>query len=267
MNLTCSIPDTLPRTVLVTGGAKRIGRELCLALARSGFNVAVHYNSSEHEAFELVEELRAINISACAVHADLNDEAQVLGLMSQATKQLGCIGVLVNNASLFSYDEFKQLPPLSLAHFERIQRINIYAPILLMQQFSQQLSELQTGVVVNLLDQKLRNPNPDFLSYTLSKSALEQAGILAAQAFAPKIRVVGIAPGISLPSGGQTVSDFQIAHAQTILHRSSDPQDIAQAMLYVIAAKSVTGVTLLVDGGQHLTAQSRDVMLTHKLPS
>lgn len=267
MNLTYSIPDTLPRTALVTGGAKRIGRELCLALARSGFNVAVHYNSSEQEAFELVEELRATNISACAVHADLNDEAQVLGLMSQATKQLGCIGVLVNNASLFSYDEFKQLPPLSLAHFERIQRINIYAPILLMQQFSQQLSELQTGVVVNLLDQKLRNPNPDFLSYTLSKAALEQAGILAAQAFAPKIRVVGIAPGISLPSGGQTVSDFQIAHAQTILHRSSDPQDIAQAMLYVIAAKSVTGVTLLVDGGQHLTAQSRDVMLTHKLPS
>lgn len=263
MKISFSTSATLPRAALVTGSAKRIGRELCLALARSGFNVAVHYNTSEAEAFSLVKELKEFKVESCAVRADLSDETQLVGLLTQVVEKIGDVGVLVNNASLFSYDEFNQSLPLSLAHFERTQRINTYAPILLMQQFSRQLKESQTGVIVNLLDQKLRNPNPDFLSYTLSKAALEQASILAAQAFAPRIRVIGIAPGISLPSGGQTLSDFQTAHLQTILNHSSDPQDIAQAMLYAISAKSVTGVTLLVDGGQHLTAQSRDVMFAH----
>lgn len=264
MPIKSTFPNSLPRTALVTGGARRIGRELCLALAQAGFAVAVHYGQSQDEALRLVDEIRVAGGQAFALQADLSDEFSVHRLVNDARAVLGDIGVLVNNASLFEYDAFTQEDPLSLALFEQHFRTNTFAPIALMQQFAAQIDEPQTGVVINILDQKLHNPNPDFLSYTLSKAALSHATTLAAQALAPRIRVVGIAPGISLPSGDQSEADFQSAHQQTILQHASDPADIADAMLYAIGAKSVTGTTLLVDGGQHLTPQARDVMFTHR---
>ena len=115
-------------------------------------------------------------------------------------------------------------------------------------------------MVVNLLDQKLANPNPDFLSYTLSKSALCYATTVLAQALAPKVRVVGVAPGITLPSGTQSEEGFEAAHTRTLLGRSSTPEDIGQAVVYLANASAVTGTTLLVDGGQHLAPSARDVM-------
>lgn len=258
------ISNAIPKAALVTGGARRMGRALCLALARAGFDVAVHYGESQQEAQALVDELRQLNVRACAVQADLCDEQAVAGLLQHASAELGNIGVLVNNASVFEYDALTQSAPLSLANFERHFRANAFAPLSLMQQLAQQLNPSQHGVVINLLDQKLHNPNPDYLSYTLSKAALEHATVLAAMALAPAVRVIGIAPGLSLPSGDQSEADFSVAHDATILQHGSSTDDVAHAMLYAIAARSVTGTTLLVDGGQHLTAQARDVMFTHR---
>lgn len=261
-----SFAANLPKTALVTGGARRIGRALCLALANAGFDIAVHYGTSKDDALSLVSELQALNVSACALQADLNDEAATASLIQRASAELSTIGVLINNASLFDYDALTQTAPLSLRHFEQHFRTNTFAPLLLMQQLAQGLSDVQSGVVINILDQKLHNPNPDFMSYTLSKAALEHATTLAALALAPRVRVIGIAPGLSLPSGDQTLADFNNAHQATILQQGSSPDDVAQAMLYALAARSVTGTTLLVDGGQHLTAQARDVMFTHRAP-
>ena len=249
----------LPKTALVTGGAQRIGRELCLTLARAGFDVAVHCRNSQAAAVQLVNELRAMGVRACNVQADLCDESSTVALVAQAHEQLGAIGVLVNNASMFEYDALTQTEPLNLNLFEQHWRANTFAPMLLTQQFAQQLPESNVGVVVNLLDQKLCNPNPDFLSYTLSKAALMQATILAAQALAPRIRVMGIAPGLSLRSGEQSDADFARKHDRTILQRGSTPQDVAHALMYILSAPAMTGTTLMVDGGQHLTPSSRDV--------
>ncbi|MBS1175049.1 MAG: fabG 1 [Burkholderiaceae bacterium] len=255
--------DHLPKVALVTGGAKRIGRELCLALARAGFDVAVHYGRSGDEAVQLVQELLKCKVRACAVQADLSDANAVAGLMSQVTQQLGAVGVLINNASVFEYDVLTQPAPLDLALFEQHWRTNTFAPMVLSQQLCQQLPSDAQGVIINLLDQKLYNPNPDFLSYTLSKSALKEATILSAQAFAPRVRVVGIALGLSLPSGTQSIETFNQVHQQTILQRGSTPRDVAQAMLFAMAARSMTGTVLQVDGGQHLTPSARDVMFKH----
>ena len=274
MNTVWNFDPNLPAVALVTGGAKRIGRELCLALARAGFDVAVHYGHSHDEAAQLINDLQSLNVRACAVQADLSDASSVAGLMTQVTEQLGAVGVLINNASLFEYDALTQPAPLDLNLFEQHWRINTFAPMLLSQQFFGQLPsdargvivDRQTvvarsrGVIVNLLDQKLNNPNPDFLSYTLSMSALKEATILSAQALAPRVRVVGIAPGLSLPSGTQSVDAFNHVHRQTILQRGSSPRDVAQAMLFAISAHSMTGTVLQVDGGQHLTPSARDVM-------
>ena len=250
----------LPKTALVTGGAQRIGRELCLALARNGFNVAIHFHQSEAAAEQLAQEIRAMGACACTLQADLNQPEAVTQLIGKATNALSTLGVLVNNASLFVYDAITQTQALDAQLSEQHWRINTLAPVLLTQQFAQQLPEAHHGVVVNILDQKLSNPNPDFLSYTLSKAALSQATILCAQVLAPRIRVMGIAPGLSLPSGEQTAQNFAEKHQQTLLQRGSTPADIAQALIFILTAHSMTGSTLLIDGGQHLTPSPRDVM-------
>ena len=262
-NSTWSFDARLPKVALVTGGAKRIGRELCLALARAGFDVAVHYGRSRDEAVQLVEELQKSNVRAYAVQADLSDANAVAGLMSQVTQQLGTVGVLINNASIFEYDALTQSKSLDLALFEQHWRTNTFAPMVLSQQLFQQLPSDAQGVIINLLDQKLYNPNPDFFSYTLSKAALKEATVLAAQARAPRVRVIGIALGLSLPSGPQSVEAFNHVHQQTILNRGSTPHDVAQAMLFAVSAHSMTGTVLQVDGGQHLTPSARDVMFNH----
>lgn len=263
-NTAWNFDPSLPKTALVTGGAKRIGRELCLAFARAGFDVAVHYGHSREEALQLVAQLIQLNVRACAIQADLADASSVARLMQQVNQQLGAVGVLVNNASLFEYDALTQSAPLDLSLFEQHWRINTFAPMLLSQQLFQQMPNDAQGVIINLLDQKLYNPNPDYLSYTLSKSALKEATTLAAQALAPRVRVVGIALGLSLPSGPQSVDAFNQVHQQTILHRGSTPRDVAQAMLFAISAHSMTGTVLQIDGGQHLTPSKRDVMFDTK---
>ena len=242
---------------LVTGGARRIGRDIALALARDGWDVAVHYATSRDDALKTVNDIEALGRRAVAVNRDLAVEAGVRSLIAECAHELGPVGCVVNNASVFEQDD---VASFSFDHLLRAMRTNLAAPVLLAQSLHDQLTADARGVVINLLDQKLSNPNPDFLSYTLSKAGLQQATQLLAMALAPRVRVVGVAPGLTLRSGEQSETGFQRAHAKTPLGRSSTPADIAQAVVYLARANAITGTTLLVDGGQHLVASPRDVM-------
>jgi NAD(P)-dependent dehydrogenase (short-subunit alcohol dehydrogenase family) len=249
---------------LVTGAARRIGREIAFALAADGWDVAVHYASSRDDALKTVADIEAIGRRAVAVNRDLAVEAGVKSLLAECAHELGPVTCVVNNASLFERDDAASFGGEQLV---RAMRTNVVAPVLLAQALHDQLPADTRGVVINLLDQKLANPNPDFLSYTLSKAALQEATRLLAMALAPKVRVVGVAPGLTLISGDQSEEGFQRAHTRTPLGRSSTPADIAQAVVYLARAQAVTGTTLLVDGGQHLLRSERDVMfLTEPAP-
>jgi NAD(P)-dependent dehydrogenase (short-subunit alcohol dehydrogenase family) len=242
---------------LVTGAAKRIGRTVALALARDGWDVGVHYGASRDDALQTAREIEALGRRAVALPCDLADEAGVRRLVADCSGALGSVTCLVNNASLFAEDRIDTVCADSL---QRHMQINVAAPLLLAQALHAALPDDARGVVINLLDQKLYNPNPDYLSYTLSKAALHEATTLLAQALAPRLRVVGVAPGITLTSGEQTEAGFAKAHSKTPLGRSSTPEDVAAAVVYLARAQAVTGSTLLVDGGQHLLPSPRDVM-------
>src|SRR5450830_392983 len=236
------------QVALVTGAAKRIGRTIALALAHDGWDIAVHYGRSQAEALALVDEIISLGRRAIALPCELADEAGVRALVAQAG-QLGPVRCVVNNASLFQHDVAENF---STASLDLHMHANLAAPVLLAQALYAATPIDQQAVVVNLLDQKLYNPNPDFLSYTLSKAALQSAITMLAQALAPKVRVVGVAPGISLISGAQTAEGFAKTHSLTLLGRSSTPDDIAAAVCFVVESSAITGTTLLVDGGQHL---------------
>ena len=216
---------------LVTGAARRIGREIALALARDGWDIAVHYATSRDEALATVQEIEALGRRAVAVNRDLAVEAGVRSLLAECAHDLGDVTCVVNNASLFEYDDATSF---STEYLLRSMRSNVAAPVLLAQGLHATLPDDEWGVVINLLDQKLWNPNPDFLSYTLSKAALAEATRLLAMALAPKVRVVGIAPGITLPSGDQTEAEFEQAHVRTPLGRSSQPDGISKPILLKI---------------------------------
>ena len=249
------------KVALVTGAAKRIGRHIALALARQGWDVAVHYGRSADDALATVRDIEQLGRRAAALQCDLSDEAAVKALLPQAAHMLGTVSCVVNNASLFEHDSAADFSPACL---DRHMHANLAAPVLLAQALHGMTPAGAQSVVVNLLDQKLFNLNPDFLSYTLSKAALHSATTMLAQALAPKVRVVGVAPGITLVSGNQTDDGFAKAHAMTPLGRSSTPDDIANTVCFVAGNPAITGTTLLVDGGQHLLPLQRDVMFVAK---
>ena len=250
-----------PRVALVTGAGRRLGREIALGLARAGWDIAVHYRNSHDEAREVAQAVAALGRRAITLQCDLSDEEAVRGLLPAALKALERVDCVVNNASLFDYDSDLNFSPARLdAHMHA----NVAAPIQLARALYDATQEGGQAVVVNLLDQKLYNLNPDFLSYTLSKAALQAANTMLAQSLAPKVRVVGVAPGITMVSGDQSEEGFAKAHTQTPLGRSSTPEDIAAAVVYAAGARAVTGTTLLVDGGQHLLPSPRDVMFLAK---
>jgi NAD(P)-dependent dehydrogenase (short-subunit alcohol dehydrogenase family) len=246
-------------TALVTGAAKRIGSVIAIALAKDGWDIAVHYASSKMEAEQTVAAIERLGRRAVALDANLNDEEATRGLLARAERALSRPTCLVNSASVFKADRDDRPDYASLASH---MRLNVAAAVVLAQTMHDMLRAKQRGVVVNLLDQKLFNPNPDFMSYTLSKAALHSATTLLARALAPKLRVVGIAPGITMPSADQTRADFAKAHSRTVLGRSSFPEDIAQAVCFLVNAPAITGTTLIVDGGQHLVPTERDVLYT-----
>ena len=239
--------------VLVTGAARRVGREIALELGAHGWDVAVHCRHSVADAHTTVEQLQAAGAQARAFVADVADEAQCSALLPAVQAAFGRIDAVVNNASLFEYDSVETF---GHAAMERAWRANTAPAILL----ARALHAAGGGAVVNLLDQKLWNPNPDYLSYTLSKAALEAATTLLAQALAPSVRVCGVAPGVTLLSGEMDAAEFERSHTMTPLQRSSTPHDVARSVRFLLESPAITGTTLLVDGGQHLQAQPRDVM-------
>lgn len=246
------------RTVLVTGGARRLGRAIALDLAAAGWQVAVHYRGSEAEARQTAGEC-ASHAASDVFQADLADEAQVRSLLPAVVQRFGRIDAVVNNASRFEHDDARSF---AVASFSAHLLANTAAPVLLAQALAAHLEQRGgTGAVVNLLDQKLWNPNPDFFSYTLSKAALEAATTLLAQALAPTLRVVGVAPGLTLTSHLLSQEKFEQLHKLSPLGRSSTPGDVAHAVRFALENGSVTGTTLVVDGGQHLMKFDRDFSL------
>ncbi|MET0334047.1 MAG: SDR family oxidoreductase [Rhizobacter sp.] len=244
--------------VLVTGAARRLGREIALDLARHGFDVAVHYRESHDAAQETVALARQTGAYVESFAADLSDESSCRELVPQVLARFKRLDAVVNNASTFAYDNAESF---HYGAMERHWRANVGPAVLLAQALHRHLAGTQRqGCVVNLLDQKLWNLNPDYFSYTLSKAALQSATVMLAQSLAPSVRVCGVAPGVTLLSGEMTADEFAKAHQLTPLQHSSTPEDIARSVRFLIESPAMTGTTLLVDGGQHLQAQPRDVM-------
>jgi len=233
------------KPILITGGARRLGAAMARTLRGAGYDVIIHAHRSADEAHALAAE-----IGARVVLGDLADPAAPAQILAACGK----LGGLINNASRFEYDTIRTLTAAELeAHY----RPNVIAPVLLAQGFAAQQPE--EGVIINVLDQKLSNLNPDHFTYTLSKAALAAASEMLAQALAPNIRVCAIAPGITLPGARQSPESFARAWAANPLRRGATPEDIAATALYILRTRSLTGVTIPVDGGEHLMYRARDV--------
>lgn len=249
------------KAALVTGAGMRIGRALALALAADGYFVFVHYNRSSEGARETVAAIASAGGKAKAVHADLANARETESLVVRCIEPDTTLTCVVNNASLFQLD---RAPSATAEAFDRHMAINLRAPLLISQAFARQYQSDEAGVIVNLLDQKLFNLNPDFLTYTLSKIGLQGLTKLLAQAFAPRIRVAGIAPGLTLRSGNQTDATFARDHAANPLKVGVTPEDLVRALRFIVATPSFTGDTLIVDSGEHLTGRPRDIAFHKK---
>jgi NAD(P)-dependent dehydrogenase (short-subunit alcohol dehydrogenase family) len=230
-----------------------------LALAEGGWQVAVHYRSSSVEADQTVADCAQLGHTSAAFQADLGDELQVRGLLPRVIERFGQVDAVVNSASTFEQDSAASF---GFAAMDKHLHANTGAAILLAQALHAHLQARDgIGAVVNLLDQKLWNQNPDFFSYTLSKAALEAANTMLALALAPRVRVAGVAPGLTLTSHLLSDEKFKALHAMSPLRRSSTPEDVASAVKFALDNQSITGTTLLVDGGQHLMKFERDFSL------
>ncbi len=249
-------PPLAKRPVLVTGGARRIGRAIVEDLAAHGFPVAIHCNRSLAEGEALAERIRAEGGAACAVAGDLADEAAVRGLVAQAGRALGPVHILVNNASLFEDD---RLGALDMGLWDRHFAVHLKAPVILTEEMAKALPEGEEGLAVNVIDQRVWKLNPQFFSYTLSKAALWNATRTMAQALAPRIRVNAIAPGPTLASERQQPGDFARQVAAVPLQRAPDLSEFGRTVRYFWENRSITGQMIALDGGQHLAWETPDI--------
>ena len=230
---------------------------MALTAAEAGYDVAIHHRDASDDAEQLASEIRALGRKAEQLAAELTDEAQTSALVGRAAAALGPVTLLINNASVFGDDRIQTHTRASWdAHIET----NLRAPILLAQTFAAALPAGAEGLIVNMLDQRVWKPNPQFFSYGLSRAALWSATQVMAQALAPRIRVNAIGPGPTLPSIHQTADDFAAEAHNVALQRRSSPEDVAAALRYLIDARQVTGQMIAVDGGQHLAWRTPDVV-------
>ena len=245
--------------VLITGGALRLGANLCRAFAQAGWQVWCHYQRSADAAQALQAELQAQGADVRLVQADLAQSAEVQRMVDLITQTTGPLDCLVNNASLFEPDTGAAMD----LHGTRQQlEVNLIAPLSLASLMAQQAAPLaQPGQrsVIHILDQKVFNLNPDYFSYTVSKLALERSVALQAQALAP-LRVCGVAPGLMFLSGPQTQDNFDRASRVNLLREPIDPAQVAATCLFLAQNPCITGTTVCVDNGQHLVPLGRDVM-------
>jgi NAD(P)-dependent dehydrogenase (short-subunit alcohol dehydrogenase family) len=237
------------KIALVTGGAKRIGKAIALRLAEHGWSVAVHYHASAAEAEAVAAEVRSQGGRAMTVAADLGSEAEVERIIPQVAAELGPLTLLVNNASVFEMDKADTVTRES---WDKHLEANLRAPFVLSQAFARQLPAGEQGNIVNLLDQRVWKPTPYFVSYTIAKMGLWTLTRTLALAYAPRIRVNGIGPGPTLPSPRQTEEQFAQQSAAMPLGHGATPDEIAQGVLYILSAASMTGQMIALDGGEHL---------------
>ena len=239
------------RTLLVTGGAQRLGRMITLACAETGWTPVIHYNRSSAEAEALAKEL-----GGYAIGGDLSASGMPEDLMAKAVEAAGPISGLVNSASIFEHDAAQDATEDSLL---KNFRVNAIAPILLAKAFAAQAPE--GSAIVNMLDQKLFNLNADHFSYTVSKQALHGATMTMARAFAPKVRVIGVAPGYNLPSPGQDEATFErLAPTVNVMKKRLQPEHVAETVRFALENPAITGQVLLADNGEHLQSAERDVI-------
>ena len=252
---------------LVTGAARRLGRVIALDLAQHGFDIALHYRHSDTEALATVDEIKALGAAAHAFAADLSDEAACRALVPAVLAHFGRLDAVVNNAALFEHDDARSF---GFAAMERHWRANTAPAVLLAQALHAHRLErgaATPGCVVNLLDQKLWNPNPDHFSYTLSKAALQAATVMLAQALAPQVRVCAVAPGLTLPSAAIDAGRLDRLQSTTPLRLGVAPEDVARSVRFLIETGSITGSTLLVDAGSHLVRMERDFAFIEPRPA
>jgi NAD(P)-dependent dehydrogenase (short-subunit alcohol dehydrogenase family) len=246
------------KNVLVTGAAKRLGRAIALDLAADGWNVAIHYNSSAADAESAAQAVRALGAEAASLPCDLSKETEVTTLIDRATAAIGPLTALINSASLFENDDWQSATRKTWDdHIET----NLRAPMLLSQLFAKQLPANAMGNIINVIDQRVLKPTPQFLSYSLSKAGLYWLTTTLAQGMGPRIRVNAVGPGPTLKNPRQSDADFNRQRNATILGRGADPADICAAVRYLLNAEAVTGQMIAVDGGQHLIWQTPDVQV------
>lgn len=248
----------MARTVLITGGGKRIGAAIAERLAREGWRVVIHYH---HHPEDAKAQAAKIGGGALTLQADLSDPAAAEALPERAAAMLSApLDAVVNNASVF---EFNRAPDFSVEDWRRDETVNLLAPVLIARAFAKSLPTGRSGAVVNILDQKLWNLNADFFTYTMSKIGLEGATRLLAKALAPCVRVNGVAPGLTLPSGKQSAAEFSaVAAKYNLLKRPIEVDAVAGAVAFLLDNSAVTGQTILVDNGQHMVASDHDVMFS-----
>jgi NAD(P)-dependent dehydrogenase (short-subunit alcohol dehydrogenase family) len=245
------------KNVLVTGAAKRLGRTIALDLGAAGWNVALHYNTSKADADSAAEAVRAQGVKVALLQADLGGEAQAQTLVARAAQAIGPLTALINSASIFENDDWQSA---TRASWDTHMEVNLRSPLVLSQAFAAQLPQGEQGNIINIIDQRVLKPNPQFLSYSLSKAGLYWLTTTLAQGMAPSVRVNAVGPGPVLRNARQSVADFDRQRDATLLGHGADPADVCAAVRFLLDAPSVTGQMIAVDGGQHLIWQTPDVM-------
>ena len=244
------------KNALVTGAGKRLGRAIALDLAAHGWNVAIHYNSSQEDADSAAQAVRALGVDAATLKCDLSNESETTTLVARAAKEIGPLAALINSASLFENDDWQSA---TRASWDDHMETNLRAPLLLSQMFARQLPDTARGSIVNIIDQRVLKPTPQFLSYSVSKAGLHWLTTTLAQGMGPRIRVNAVGPGPTLKNPRQSDADFDRQRDATILGRGANPADICAAVRYLLDAEAVTGQMIAVDGGQHLIWRTPDV--------
>ena len=244
------------KIVLVTGAAKRLGRAIALDLAEDGWDIALHYNTSEQDARETADTIRNTGRRVALLKADLARETETAALVARAAAELGPLTALINSASIFESDDVETATRES---WDRHMDVNLRAPFVLSQHFAWQLPAATHGVIVNVIDQRVLKPTPQFISYSASKAGLYWLNTTLAQALAPRIRVNAVAPGPTMINARQGEAHFRRQREATVLGTGAEPRDVCIAVRYLLSATTVTGEMIAVDGGQHLVWRTADV--------